>query len=340
MTKASLFFTASLFGLILYGMRAASQPAAPASDLQPFTFVSMGDAQGADTNFSATVSHAASLDPDFVLFNGDLEADGVLSAEMDPMSSALINAGLYNQTFLVRGNHDDHLPDSASLWEGFFSAANRPLPAGVSHYVALEPGSTYLTYSFDYGNSRFIGLDVPGQSEMITEAQYAFIDQRLGEAEMLGLVHAFIFFHGPEYCVESSHCDCSAKDDSSCTQADFINLVNKHPIVAATFHGHEHILGWVHMDGARIASLTQPYEEFLTSPSGGETHNDFLYPARVDYAYMDMGFLQGFAAITVNGYSFTFSIYKNGTAEPVWSRTFVDAPNLATNSFYLPLVMK
>jgi hypothetical protein len=166
---------------------------------------------------------------------------------------------------------------------------------------------------------------------VITNAQYTFLDQRLTEAESLGLVHAFIFFHAPEYCMESIHCTCTAKNNSLCTQADFINLINKHPIVSATFHGHEHLLGWVHLDNTRVSSLTHPNEEFLTSPAGGYYYTydpGVLYPARIDYAYssIDMGSSQGFSAITVNGDSFTFSIYKDGTTAPVWSQTFTNSP--------------
>jgi len=55
---------------------------------------------------------------------------------------------------------------------------------------------------------------------------------------------------------------------------------------------------------------------------------------------MDMGNSQGFAAITVSGYSFTFSIYKNGMAAPIWSRTFTNLTAAAQNTLYLPLVVK
>jgi hypothetical protein len=191
--------------------------------------------------------------------------------------------------------------------------------------VAIDPSSTYLTYSFDYGNARFIGVDVTQDVNSITSAQYTFIDQRLTEAESLGLVHAFIFFHIAEYCVESTHCTCTKKNDGSCTPVSFTSLINKHPIVSATFHGHEHVLAWVHMDNTRVSSLTHPYEEFFTSPSGGYyyTFNPAtLYTARVDYAYTNMGSSQGFAAISVNCTSFTVDMYKDGTAAPVWSKTF------------------
>ena len=285
-----------------------------------FRFVTWGDAQDESGNLSTTAAQAASLNPAFTLFNGDLENEGVLTDRMDSMTAAF--GSLYPETFLVRGNHDDHVSESAGLWEDYFTALNRSLPAGVTNYVGLNSSSTYLTYSFDYGNSRFIGVDVPGDADLLTGSQLTFLDSRLTDAENNGLTHAFIYFHGPEYCVESTHCNCSSANDGSCTPSAFVNIINNHPIVSATFHGHEHILGWVHMDNTRVAGLTQSYEEFLTSPSGGWTYNDYVYPARMDYYYADMGSSQGFAAIDVNGASFTVNFYKVGTTAPVWSRSF------------------
>ncbi len=171
------------------------------------------------------------------------------SAQMNGMVTAM--GSLYGKTFLIRGNHDDHVSGSSTLWESYFTTANRPLPAGVTNYTAITASSKYLTYSFDYGNSRFIGVDVPGDADLLTSTEATFIDKRLTDAEAKGLTHAFIFFHGPEYCI-ANHCTCSAANDGGCTPVNIVNLLNKHPIVSATFHGHEHVLGWVHMDHTRV----------------------------------------------------------------------------------------
>ncbi len=352
MNKTSFLIAASLLAAILLVFHAPAASATAGSASNAFTFVSLGDSHGNGAagdqtkNFTTTINQVASLQPDFIIHNGDFEDDGVASSQLDPMVTILKNAGLFNQTFIVRGNHDDHVSGSAGQWESYFSSAPyvKILPAGVKNYAAIDSSSTYLTYSFDYGNARFIGVDVPQDVNSITSAQYTFIDQRLTEAESLGFVHAFIFFHIPEYCVESTHCSCTAKNDGSCTPMSFIDLINKHPIVSATFHGHEHILAWVHMDNARISGLTHPYEEFFTSPSGGYyyTYNPgTLYPARVDYAYTNMGSSQGFAAILVNCTSFTIGMYKDGTAAPVWSKTFTKGPCPTPSlNIYLPLTIR
>jgi hypothetical protein len=230
-------------------------------------------------------------------------------------------AGIFNKTLFVRGNHDNTVAGSATAWENYFSSQNRPLPAGVTNYAFVSSTTQYLTYSFDYGNSRFIGLDVPGDVVLLNTEEYNFLERRLSDATNQGLTHAFIFFHGPEYCVESTHCTCTTKNNGSCTPAALIQLINQYPIVSATIHGHEHILGWVHMDSSRVSSLTHPYEEFFTSPSGANTYNSKLYPARVDYADVAHE-ARAYATITVNGSSFTVNLFRVGINTPVWSHTF------------------
>jgi len=326
MSKTSFFFAACLLLPILIALSVRSSSTIPVSAATNiFSFVSMGDGQGLATNFTKTVNQIAALFPDLVIFNGDLEIDGVRTTELNPMVTALKNAGLFNQTFLVRGNHDNHVTDSATLWENYFeSSPNIKIPpVGVTDYASLDSGSEYLNYSFNFGNAMFIGLDYPANIvDYLTSSQLSFLDARLTAGESMGLDHAFIYFHKSLYCVASTHCNCNLKTDASCTQSALVTVLNKHPIVSATFHGHEHILGWVHMSSARLGTLTDSFEEFFTSPSGGITDNAYLYNNRIDYVYQNMGESQGFAVISVNGASFTFSIYKVGTTAPVWSKTF------------------
>jgi hypothetical protein len=81
-----------------------------------------------------------SLDAVLVLFNGDLENDGVNTPEMDPMVSALKSAGLFNRTFLLRGNHDAVVSGSAALWESYFEADP---PNGTYQWQIQNYTSTY-----------------------------------------------------------------------------------------------------------------------------------------------------------------------------------------------------
>jgi hypothetical protein len=323
MVKTSILSIASLLATILFLVFAPLPSTKPGSAADAFSFASMGDGQANAAKFTITVNQIASLHPDFVIFNGDLENNGVISTEMNPMIDALRNAGLFDQTFLVRGNHDNVISGSAGLWESYFETPPnvKVLPAGVTEYVSLNSNSDQLVYSFIYGNAMFIGLDVPGNAiTYLTSAQITFLDARLTYAESRGLIHAFIYFHGPIYCVSSLECDCSSKTNVNCTPSALVPVLNKHPIISATFHGHEHILGWTHMDNTRVAKLTGSFEQFLTSPAGGVTYNQYLYSSRIDYAYM--GPSQGFATIDINGCSFTFNIYEDGTTSPVWTHSF------------------
>jgi len=299
-----------------------------------FSFASMADTQLQVAYFTATVNQISTLSPALVLFNGDLENSGVDSIEMNPMINALKTANLFNKTFLVRGNHDDQVSGSAALWESYFETAPniKVPPAYVTNPVSLNSDSDNLTYSFEYGNSIFIGLDVPGDINNLTTTETDFLNSRLTYAEGQGLTHAFIFFHGPEYCVESTHCLCSTRTDGGCTPPSLMTIFNNHPIVSATFHGHEHVLGWTHMDSTRVAGLTRSYEQFITSPAGDSTYNAYLFPDRMDYTYPDMENSQGFATISVDGNSFTYRIYKVGTTQPVWSHTFSKINSVPTIS--------
>ena len=298
-----------------------------------FTFASLGDSQNGTSQLLSVDNAIAALNPNLVLFNGDLaDSSGVTTSEMTSKTGVYKTTGLFDKTFFVRGNHDNNITGSANLWETFFSTYPNVkfLPNGVTNYVAIDSNSTYLTYSFIYQNSMFLGVDVPGDADLITSAQYTFLDQRLTYAESIGLTHAFIWFHGGEYCVESTHCGCASKLDGSCTPTAFVNLINKHPVVSATFHGHEHILGWIHMDSSRVPSLTKSYEEFFTSPSAADiTYNSYIYPNRVDYYSTSNN--ASYAGVSVNGNSFTVTLYKVGTGA-VWSKTFTKGPVVPTNT--------
>jgi hypothetical protein len=61
----------------------------------------------------------------------------------------------------------------------FFEFANIASAIGATNYNAL---ATDMTYSFDYGNGRFIGVDVASVS--ISSAQNSWINGRLTDAEI------------------------------------------------------------------------------------------------------------------------------------------------------------
>jgi hypothetical protein len=318
MIKKIIFFSFFLTAIFIFLPKKSSAQTS-------FNFASISDAHVEVSNFTNTMNQIKNLNPNFIIFNGDVENDGVTSSEMDPMIN--IFGTQISKTFLVRGNHDNHLSGSYALWENYFNSkfgVTRSLPSGVTNYVAMDSSSTYLNYSFDYGNSRFIGLDVPGDANLLTSAEYTFLNSRLTDAENKGLAHAFIFWHGPEYCVEDTHCGCQTTTGCGPT-SQLTTIINNHPILSASFHGHEHILAWAHMSSTRVPAITagHEYEEFITS-SAGNPYGFTPYPARMDY-YSYSSSYPAFATVSVNGSSFTVSFYHTGTTTPVWTKTFTDS---------------
>ena len=71
-----IILTCSLTGISMATIDAA--PASiPDSDPAVFTFASMGDGHSEWSRFAEIVDQINSLNPNFVLFNGDVENDGV-----------------------------------------------------------------------------------------------------------------------------------------------------------------------------------------------------------------------------------------------------------------------
>ncbi|MBK7452737.1 MAG: hypothetical protein IPJ46_03190 [Anaerolineales bacterium] len=53
----------------------------------------------------------------------------------------------------------------------------------MTNKTALNSSSDQLNYSFDYGNSIFIGLDVPGDIDFLEQPEMDFLNSRLTYAE-------------------------------------------------------------------------------------------------------------------------------------------------------------
>lgn len=316
----SLFLYLAFIILLVLYLLTLNNKKVFAQSQDSFRFISWGDAQDSGSRLPTTSNQAAVLNPKFTIFNGDFESHGfTLSGsqiQVNALNGGSTNNGLFNKSFIVRGNHDNQLanPDA---WSAYHNNSAKLSITGANNYTELEPDRTY---SFDYGNSRFIGVDVPGNANLLTSNQISFIDQRLTDAESRNLTHAFIYWHGPLYCV-SSHCSCSLATDASCTPSGFINLINKHPIISATFHGHEHVFTWTHLSHTRLSGLNREIEQFITSPSGsGSFYTANLITSRYDFAERTNS--QGFAVVDVNAASFTVSFYRVGNTSPLWAKTF------------------
>jgi hypothetical protein len=195
-----------------------------------FSFISWADTKGARSILSELSDQiiALNLNPAFTIYPGDLEDDGFTTSGTSLWRDAIdgkitgsdASNNIFDITFPVRGNHDSR---DTSGWQSYFDLASHISRIGALNYNFME-GKEDLIYSFDYGNSHFVGLDVLGDVNKLTSDQITWLDKDLGYAENRGFTHAFIYFHGPIYCLDG-HCSCTAATDKNCIP--IIKRINK-----------------------------------------------------------------------------------------------------------------
>ncbi len=159
-----------ILGLLVYWLSTAQYFTVEAA----FRFVSWSDSQAGVNNLPQTSNQAAALNPAFSIFNGDFEENGATVAELNAEKAALnggsSNNGMFNKTFLVRGNHDYFYPDrpsSAGVWSSYMNFSAVAQAVGATNYAELVND---LTYSFDYQNVRFINFDEVGDYDEMSTA--------------------------------------------------------------------------------------------------------------------------------------------------------------------------
>jgi hypothetical protein len=253
--------------------------------------VAWSDTQDCSDRLATFSAHAAALLPNFTLYPGDL-VDHWDVAAMDSWVAQLNGGsspgnGMWDITFAVRGGHD--AIDDATGYADYLVAQSHPMSlvaanVGATHYASrAHPSDTAnLDYSFDYGNSHFVGIDaVDGEgSDTVTEDQLSWLDQDLTAAEGRPLTHAFLFFHTPIYTV-GKHC---------CAElTGFTPVLSSHSLVTATFHGHEHAFAHVLLDGSRLPGLTHEVHQFVDGSAGCDAVDCEV--GRADQCLAEEGFL-------------------------------------------------
>lgn len=295
----------AFFSLFIFTLPVSAQ-------ISSFKFIAWGDTKGDTATLTRLSIQAKALNPAFTIYAGDLESAGFTASGMNTWKNAVnggVNNGLFNLTFPVRGNHD--AADSAG-WQGFFNLSAQVTAIGGTNYSALNDD---LTYSFDYGNARIIGIDVPGNAARITSAQIAWLDQRLTDAESRGLQHAFFFWHGPIYYV-ANHTG---------SPPPIQDVINRHPIVSAGFFGHEHSISYTHINSSRVPGITNEFEQVVSGDAGAGPTTPTS--SRVDYWLDAAPNNGGFVLVTVNGGNFTLDFYKGGTISSQRQLSFSNGTN-------------
>jgi hypothetical protein len=280
-----------------------------------FRFVVMGDSRGdASSNpvntgvLSGLTGTAAGFNPAFMLFTGDLCYD--FSAGNCPsLWKSTVNSNLLSKTVPIMGNHD---AGDNTLWQNNFNIAAIVASFGGTNYQ-YRSGQASLDFSFDYGNSHFIGLAVTDDvsSTRPSSTQLNWLDTDLTNAEKTGCggtgcTSTFIFFHAPVYCASTtSHCSPPPTPPSGWT-----TVTNAHHSIVATFSGHEHILAYTHINSDRISdvSTNMEYEEFIIGDAGAPPYQ---CGSRADWCESNYGF----AVVDVSGTTVTVNVYDmNGAS--------------------------
>jgi Calcineurin-like phosphoesterase len=278
-----------------------------------FRFLAWGDSRDYPSVLASLSNQAVALKPAFTVYTGDAESNGFTVSGADAFISAIdgyASNGTSAKTFLIRGNHD---AGNTGGWQSYYNFAATATAVGATNFSALDAD---LTYSFDYQNAHFVAVDVPGDTDLITSAQMAWIDSDLTAAETRGVTHAFLYWHGPIYCVESQHCSFSGQLGSYAPQA-LVNVINKHAIISAMFFGHEHVLAHTHMDATRISGLTHPFEEIVVGTAGAPLYGCDM-PARPNWCDA----VAGYAMVDVAGPALTINYYKQGSTTPIKTVTY------------------
>lgn len=302
---------------ILMGISANALPVQAA-----FKFVAWGDTKTATSILQSLSTQVISLNPVFTLYAGDA-VDSWSQANFDLWINALNggnNNGLLNRTFPVRGNHEG----SASLtsWQTNLNLIQTAANTGATNFSELIQDTVY---SFDYQNTHIVGLDALGDASTLTNAELDWLEGVNGQpgdltkAEARGIKHTFIFFHGPLYCV-NGHCTCTSTvcTPTNAVIARVIRIINAHPSVSATFHGHEHVMTWTHINSSRIPEVTHEFEELISGDAGAGV--SAANAVRYDYVLPN----HGFVLINVTSdTTFTASWFaQGGGTTPATTKTF------------------
>jgi len=145
-------------------------------DQDSFTFAVFGDTRTQHQFHQAVVERIVEAEPDFVLHTGDLVAMGSASPYWETFFEIERELMARVPLFPALGNHECNHPRYFDLF-----------------YL---PGNEHW-YTFDYGNARFICLQVDGIADFGPGSkQYAWLEETLEANTQTWL---FVYFHIPPY---------------------------------------------------------------------------------------------------------------------------------------------
>lgn len=145
-------------------------------DQTGFTFAVLGDNRTQHQFHQAVVDRIVTWDPDFVLNTGDLVADGSETRQWDTFFEIERELLAHAPFFPALGNHEGNHPN---YFDFFYLPGNE------------------RWYTFDYGNARFVSLQVDGYADFDPGSeQYAWLEETLAANTQPWLI---VYFHIPPY---------------------------------------------------------------------------------------------------------------------------------------------
>ena len=182
---------------------------AAAPDQDSFTFVAFGDTRTQHQFHQVVVERIVEVEPDFVLHTGDLVAMGSASPHWETFFEIERELLARAPLFPALGNHEVNHPRYFDLF-----------------YL---PGNERW-YAFDYGNARFVCLQVDGIADFGPGSeQYTWLEETLAANTQPWL---FVYFHIPPYS--------SVQDNFEHYVRQTLTPLFEQHGVDVVFNGHRH----------------------------------------------------------------------------------------------------
>ena len=192
-------------------------------DLQGFSFAVLGDCRSNTLVATKVYGKAAEMEPDMIFHTGDMIRGGTVDEFADHYLP-LVEMVRPIPLFSVPGNHE------------------RGKRRDFAAYRYLHGGDRF---SFDYGNSRFVGFNGSGRIR-VTRDDLRFLEEELSKP---GAEHKFVFFHIPPLYAEEAFLEGARRGFT--WNADRMHALFVEHGVTEVFMGHIHGFASEVLDGVR-----------------------------------------------------------------------------------------
>jgi len=287
-------------------MLSVNLPEAFLAEATPFSFVSMADSRGADNGVNSAVlgtlaDLVAAENAEFVVFQGDLingsSDTTVMTSQLNhwrDVMAPLYSSDMYGaKVYAGVGNHEIWTTSQEAVWQSIFTELPDNGPAG----------ETYMTYSFDYGNSHFIMMD----TNRAGEAHTINYDWLAADLAATTAEHIFVMGHEPAFPV-GPHLGSSL--DVYPEQRDAFWQLMSDNNVDIYFTGHEHLYNHIEVGG-----IHQVLNGTSGAPIYGGYGGDFYH----------------YALVTVDGGTVSVDVIDDsGTVRDSFNYTKVVAENIVS----------